>query len=210
MIYRAQSSVFWPGITPAITALRARCNHCNRIASSNPSAPPTPLMSPHYPFQCVCSDFFNTRGLLVVTSSQLTDTQTDQLFSERSSNGATGLMTCFRRTFVAFVIPDELASDGGPEFTATATATRQFLQDWGVHHRLSSVSFPHSNCRAEVGAKTDKRLITDNTGPNDELDTDTFQRAMLQCRNTPDSDTQLSPAMCVFGHPIRDFISIPP
>ena len=69
MIYRAESSVFWPGITPAITALRARCNHCNRIASSNPSAPPTPLMSPHYPFQCVCSDFFNTRGLLVVTSS---------------------------------------------------------------------------------------------------------------------------------------------
>ena len=46
MISRAESSVFWPGITPAITALRARCNHCNRIAPSNPSAPPTPLMSP--------------------------------------------------------------------------------------------------------------------------------------------------------------------
>ena len=29
MISRAESSVFWPGITPAITALRAGCNHCN-------------------------------------------------------------------------------------------------------------------------------------------------------------------------------------
>ena len=46
MISKAESAVFWTGITPAITVLRARCNHCNRIAPSNPSAPPTPLKSP--------------------------------------------------------------------------------------------------------------------------------------------------------------------
>ncbi|CAC5407542.1 unnamed protein product [Mytilus coruscus] len=33
---------------------------------------------------------------------------------------------------------------------------------------------------------------------------------MLQYRNTPDRNTKLSPAMCIFGHPIRDFIPIPP
>ena len=53
MLARAESSVFWPGITPAITAVRANCNHCNRSAPSNPSAPPVPPTTPEYPFQCL-------------------------------------------------------------------------------------------------------------------------------------------------------------
>ena len=81
----------------------------------------------------------------------------------------------------------------------------------GVRHRLSSVAYPYSNCRAEIGVKTVKRLITGNTSPSGELNSDQFQRAILQYGNTPDKDTiKFSPAMCIFGHPIRDFIPILP
>ena len=53
-------------------------------------------------------------------------------------------------------------------------------------------------------------MITDNTGPNGEINTDLFQRAMLQYRNCPSQDTKLSPSMCIFGRPIKDFIPILP
>lgn len=80
----------------------------------------------------------------------------------------------------------------------------------GVHHRLSSMAFPHSNCRAEVGVKTVQRLITNNATPNGSPNTDSLQMAILQYCNTPDPNTRQSPAQCIFGRPIKDFIPILP
>jgi len=74
--------------------------------------------------------------------------------------------------------------------------TQEFLANWEVRHWISSVAYPHSNCGAEIGVKTAKRLITNNTGPYEELNTNKFQRDILQYRNVANQDTKLSPAMC--------------
>ena len=205
MTARAESSVFWPGISADISATRKNCEHCHRMATSQPGAPPTPPTPVVYPFQAVCSDFFVHRGVHYLVT---VDRYSNWPIISQSTGGATGLINQLRRAFVTYGTTEELASDGGPEFTSTETSA--FLHRWGVHHRLSSVAFHHSNCRAEIGVKTMKRLITDNTGPKGELDTDAVQIAILQYRNTPDPDTKISPAMCVFGRPIRDFIPIIP
>ena len=72
---------------------------------------------------------------------------------------------------------------------------------------MSSAYHPQSNGRAEVAVKATKRLMQANLGPTGALDSDRFLRALLQLRNTPDPDCDLSPAQILFGRPIRDSLS---
>ena len=119
-----------------------------------------------------------------------------------SLTGAKALVSLLRSYFATFGVPEELSSDGGPEFTASVT--KAFLRTWGIHHRQSSAYFPQSNGRAEVAVKGAKRLLMANVSPNGDLNNDSFLRAMLQLRNTPDPDCDLSPAEIVFGRRLRD------
>jgi transposase InsO family protein len=104
-----------------------------------------------------------------------------------------------------FGVPKELASDGGPEFTASLT--REFLTHWGVGHCLSSAHHPQSNGRAEVAVKSEKHLLRSIIGPSRSLNSDGLLEAMLQLRNTPDPDCDVSPAQIVFGRPLHDTFS---
>ena len=118
------------------------------------------------------------------------------------------LVKKLREFFLTYGIAEELVSDGGPEFMTAFT--QQFLRDWGVAHRLSSVAYPHSNTRAEIGVKSAKRMIMENTGPQGDVDIPAFQRAMLTYRNTPTPLDKRSPAEIVFGRQIRDFVPVMP
>ena len=202
---RAMDSVYWPDITVDIARVRDCCAHCHRMAKSNPMQPPADVVPPDYPFQRICSDYFtyNGKDYLVIV-----DRYSNWPIAYKSESGADGLVKRLRETFVTFGIPEELTSDGGPQFTAGKT--RAFLQAWGVRHRITSVANPHANCRAELAVKTVKRMLADNINPSGCLDIDSFQRAMLMYRNTVDPETKASPALILFGRPIRDAIPIPP
>ena len=206
MTARAECSVFWPGISSDIKKMRDKCDFCNKMAPSQPNAPPHHLSYPQYPFELVCADYFSYKGEnYLVIIDRYSNWPTVMKTSESTANM---LVAALKNFSVTFGIPAELASDGGPQFTAHET--KQFLDDWGIRHRLSSMGYPHSNCRAELAVKTIKRLITNNVGRNGTLDNDLFRRAMLQYKNTPDPDTKLSPAQIVFGRTLRDFTPTSP
>ena len=207
---RAQSCVFWPGITGDISKTRASCSICASMAPSQPHMPPTEPIVPEFPFQAIVGDYFELAGtkfLVIVDRFTGWPHVVRAKFSTEAA-GSRGLIRCLRQVFATFGAPDELSSDGGPEFTAADTEA--FLKQWGVHHRISSAHDPQANGRAEVGVKSMKRLLSGNVGPDGSLDTDAVISGLLQYRNTPDSSTGMSPAMILFGRSIRDRIPIPP
>ena len=207
MTLRAQSSVWWPGITPQIKETRDKCKICNECAPSQPSAPPEPLQHPDYPFQQVASDYFQAGGYhYLVIVDRFSGWPTVQ-FCGSSSGSSRQLQEWLRQSFATFGIPEELSSDGG--LTYMSYDTQKFLADYGVRHRLSSVAFAQSNKRAELGVKSMKRLIRENTNRDGSLTNDKFLKALMTYRNTPDRDTGLSPAQVIFGRSLRDFLPSP-
>ena len=151
MTAHAETTVFWPGITSAITATQTTCHHCNLMVPSQPNPPPFPPLLSAYPFQCISAYFFHYKGknhLVVI------DRYSNWPIIKQAQAGSKGLTDCLRHTSGTFGTTDECAKDGGPKFTASATC--QLMKDWGVRHHLSSVAHPHGDCRAEIGIKTVK------------------------------------------------------
>jgi hypothetical protein len=207
MEQRARMVVYWPGLTKDIHSTRHSCDNCNRNAPSQPATLPIPNSPPSTPFEAIFADFFDYGGHHYLVIGDRLSGWVEVLGSNAttSSAGASSLTRHLRTFFSTFGVPTELSSDGGPEFAAGST--QEFLQRWGVNHRVSSAYFPQSNGRAEVAVKTAKRLLMSNIGPTGSLDHDKFLHAMLQLRNTPDPDCNISPAEVVFGKPLNDAFS---
>ena len=207
MSARASESVWWPGIQADIERTRLECKSCDISAPSQPAAPPTPLPSPAYPFEQICADYFSYGGhKYLVIVDRFSNWPT--VHQVKAGAGAEVLVQRLRHHFITYGVSKEIATDGGLEFVSSVTKT--FLQQWGVHHRLSSAYHPHSNQRAELGVKVAKRILRENTDGTGNLENDKFARALMNYRNTPCKDLNLSPAQIIFGRKLRDHLPILP
>ena len=205
---RAKHSDFWPGITGDIERTSRNCSFCERNAPSQPAMPPLPLASPQYPFQMIVAHYFDVKGKswLVIADRFFGWLSLDYYPCEASSSD---LIKSLKEYFCVFGVAEHFSSDDGPQFRSTAL--KEFLRNWGVtEHRVSSAYHPHSNLWAETAVKSGKRLLLDNMRSDGSPDMDKVTRALMQHRNTPDSEYGLSAAQLVFGRPIRDFLPIKP
>ena len=126
MCKRASDTVFWPGITIDISRTRDQCQHCHRIAKSHAMTPPEEIILPDYPFQKICCDYFayESSNYLVVV-----DRYSNWPIVFKENGKAEKLVSRLRDIFTTFGVPEDLTSDGGPQFTAGIT--KDFLLSWG-------------------------------------------------------------------------------
>ena len=199
---RASGSVWWPRMNRDIETRRQRCSGCNWSTPSNPAPTPSKPVCPDYPMQSLCCDKAhigkNTYFVLVDRFSNWPS------ICQTTGGGAKDLIMFLRKHFETFGVPEDITSDGGPEFVAYEV--QMFLKRWGVKQRLSSAYYPRANTRAELGVKSMKRLLRDNTTASGSLSCDKFSRAVLEYRNTPCRDTGVSPSNILFGRNLKDHL----
>ena len=207
MIARATTSVYWPGIRKDIMNYQTNCRTCIEIAPSQARQPLQLTPLPERPFQIICSDIFqlNNRFYLIIVdrfSGFL------HIFYSRTTPTHKFIEKHIRDIFIRYGRPDQLDSDGGPQFQSSQFT--EFLKNWNVKHRVSSPYYPQSNGRAELGVKTAKRLLRENTGPDGSIDNDKVACAVLQYHNTPLQNGSMSPAQLLFGRALADFLPVNP
>ena len=128
MTLRAQSSVWWPGITAQIKETRDKCKNCQEHTPSQPSAPPEPLPQPDYPFQQIVSDYFQAGGYHYLVIADRFSGWPAVKFCGSTDGSSAKLREWFRHFFSTYGIPEELSSDGGG--TYTSYETKKFLADY--------------------------------------------------------------------------------
>ena len=198
----ARSRFFWPGLDAAIRQLRSRCGQCNENAPSQKAEAILISPPPDYPFQQVVADFAEIEGHDFLVYA---DRYSGWLEVARLGNKACKTVHKVFLSLFRFGVPEEIACDGGPPFNSATFD--EFLSRWDIWKRQSSAYYPQSNGRAEAAVKSAKRILQGNINPiSGQLDTEAAARAILTYRNTPLQDTGFSPAMTIYGRPIRDHL----
>ena len=80
--------------------------------------------------------------------------------------------------FCTYGIPELLTSDGGPQYTSIII--RDFLEKWGVKHRITAAYNPHANMRAETGVKSMKRILMECVTKGDGLTGENAKKALME------------------------------
>ena len=141
---RVEATVFWPGISTDIIKMRGSCLTCVRDAPSQPAGTPP---SPSFPFQFVVGDYFSLAGVNYLVLGDRFSGWLSIYTANKGEFDAKALVKRSREYFTNFNIPEEIATDGGPQMTSDIF--QKSLKGWGIRHLRSSAYNPNSNGRAK-------------------------------------------------------------
>jgi transposase InsO family protein len=186
---RANTGVWWRGITAEIKKIVKSCEHCQIYKCTQQKEPLQPTPLPDGPWQRVATDLLeeNGRKYIVVVDYYSRYIELLQLYSTTSS----AIIQKLKSVFARWGIPLVLVSDNGPQFSAKEF--KDFAEDYGFEHETTSPHHHQANGAAERAVQTAKRILKQE----DPL------IALMTYRATPVKATGHSPSHLAMGRQIR-------
>lgn len=191
---RANTSVWWSGLSHELNNLVKQCHTCAREFTPR-RQPMIPTQLPDYPWQKVGIDLFHFKGAnyLLVVDYFSRYPEIVKLTNTTSQN----IIDALKNIFSRYGIPEIVMSDNGPQYSSQEFA--DFAKNYDFHHKTSSPHFAQSNGQAERMVQTVKRLLKDSKDP---------YLSLLTYRSTPFPWCNLSPAELLMGRCLRANIPI--
>ena len=145
MQLRALETVYWSGINKDIFKQYQSCKTCIKYSKSQRSEQLQSHPTPELPWHTVATDLFKTKNskylLLVDYYSRF------PVLCKLGSTTSKVLVQEMKAVFAELGVPNVIVSDGGPQYTSTEF--KDFMKQWQIEHRVSSLRNPQSNGMAE-------------------------------------------------------------
>ena len=156
---RAQTSVWWPGLSQRITDYVKQCHECARDATLN-KEPLMPIELPDYPWQRVATDLFVLKGVTYVIIVDYFSRYPEVI--KLTTTTSQSVILAMKSVFSCHGIPEVVNSDNGPQYSSDEFSA--FATAYGFSYNPSSPHFPQ-NGHAERAVKTVKKLLKDTDDP---------------------------------------------
>lgn len=191
---RANTSVWWPGISSELKQKVESCQLCHEMKHTQRKEPLIPTPLPDRPWEKLAVDLceHNKHTYLIVSDYFSRFLEVLHMPSTTASQVILKLKTLFAR----FGVPDEVFSDNGPQFSCEEF--REFSRDFDFRHVTSSPHHAQGNGHAERGVQSAKRILKQK----DPL------LALMCFRATPCTTTGVSPAELLMGRKIKTTLPI--
>ena len=154
----ARSYIWWPGIDSEIEGLAKACSGCQRTQHAPKCSPLHPWEWPSTPWQRIHIDLarpFLGMMFLIIVDAHL---KWPEVMIMHSNTTALKTVEALRTVFSRNGVPEQLASDNGPQFTADEF--QWFLKNNGVKHITSAPYHPATNGLAERFVQTFNQSLT--------------------------------------------------
>ena len=194
---RAKTYFFWPHMRKSIEDLVKACSVCQEHRNEQPKQPNI-SREVKAPWNTIGCDIFHYGICHYLIMTDYFSGFPEVLLLNKGAGHGTSELTIekMKSIFARHGIPEELISDGGPQFNSSAF--EQFAKSWGFQHEMSDPYFPRGNGKVERSVETVKNLIRKAHASN----TDVYG-AILAYRTTPLQDCGKSPAELLMNRTIK-------